>query len=73
MLNSSAGQLQTLTSVFPMVFQCEDVFAPLIKFLDVHDESIAELALQIITNIGDNLETNYPNIGAYVSVSWRHA
>ncbi|CAM1154204.1 PDS5A (predicted), partial [Pycnogonum litorale] len=56
--------LLTLTSVFPMVFQSEDVILPLIKFLDAEEGVVSELSLQIITNVGENLENIYPNIAA---------
>ncbi|KAG1710427.1 Sister chromatid cohesion protein PDS5 B [Nymphon striatum] len=56
--------LLTLTSVFPMVFQNEEVFAPLLRLLDCSEHAITELSLRIITNIGDHLENDYPNIGA---------
>ncbi|XP_076319055.1 sister chromatid cohesion protein PDS5 homolog A-like [Tachypleus tridentatus] len=58
--------LHTLTYVFPGAFYTDEVSNELINFLTIDDEVATDITLQILINIGPEIEANHPNIATRV-------
>lgn len=56
--------LYTLSFVFTTAFHGEDIYEKLIAFLRSQDDSVAEITLQILSNIGHNVEKDHPSVSA---------